>query len=78
MSDRSRPQYLHTLARFAAETRLADISEAARTRARWVIADSIPVIAAGMQEKEMQAFVARQLTDAGAGKAWVIGAGKRT
>src|SRR3954470_16988349 len=78
VSDRRRPQYLHTLAIFAAESRLADISEAARARARWVIADSIPVIAAGMQEKEMQAFVARQLAEAGEGKAWIIGAGKRT
>src|SRR4051812_13643905 len=54
------------------------MSAAARTRARWVIADSIPVIAAGMQEAEMKAFVARQLAEAGAGNAWVIGAAKRT
>ena len=78
MTDRTRPPYLNTLAKFAADTRLDDISAAARTRARWVIADSIPVIAAGMQEVEMQAFVARQLAEAGAGDAWVIGAGKRT
>ncbi len=78
MSDRNRPQYLHTLAAFTAGTRLDGISEAARTRARWVIADSIPVIAAGMQETEMKSFVARQLADAGAGTAWVIGTGKRT
>jgi len=78
LSDRTVPQYLTTLAQFAADTQLHDISEAARTRARWVIADSIPVIAAGMQEPEMQAFVARQLAEAGAGGAWVIGTGKRT
>lgn len=78
MSERTRPQYLKTLAEFAANTPLDRISDAARTRARWVIADSIPVIAAGMQEAEMQAFVSRQLADAGAGTAWIIGAKKRT
>lgn len=78
MSDRARPQYLRTLAEFAATTQLPDISEAARTRARWVIADSIPVIAAGMQQPEMQAFVTRHLAGAGSGNAWVIGARKRT
>lgn len=78
MSDRTRPQYLKTLADFAANTRLDQISDAARMRARWVIADSIPVIAAGMQEAEMKAFVSRQLAEAGAGTAWVIGANKRT
>lgn len=78
MSDRTRPEYLRTLAEFAAGTPLSAICEAALTRARWVIADSIPVIAAGMQEAEMKAFVARQLAEAGAGNAWVIGTGKRT
>lgn len=78
MSDRTRPQYLKTLAEFAANTTLDRISEAARTRARWVIADSIPVIAAGMQEAEMKAFVSRQLAEAGAGTAWIIGTQKRT
>ena len=77
VSDRNRPQYLRTLAQFAAATQLSDISEAARARARWVIADSIPVIAAGMQEPEMKAFVTRQLANAAAGNAWVIGAGRR-
>ena len=77
MSDRSAPHYLTTLAEFAAGTQLNDISAAARERARWVIADSIPVIAAGMQQPQMQAFVARQLTGAAPGTAWVIGAGKR-
>ena len=77
MSDRTTPQYLTTLAQFAAGTQLNDISAAARERARWVIADSIPVIAAGMQQPEMQAFVTRQLAGTATGTAWVIGAGKR-
>ena len=77
MSDRTTPPYLTTLAEFAASTQLNDISASARERARWVIADSIPVIAAGMQQPEMQAFVTRQLAGAAPGAAWVIGAGKR-
>jgi 2-methylcitrate dehydratase PrpD len=77
VSDRTTPQYLTTLAEFAAGTQLNTISEAARTRARWVIADSVPVIAAGMQEPEMKALVAAQLAGAAPGNVWVIGTGKR-
>ncbi len=77
MTDRSPPQYLTTLAEFAADTPLAHISEAARARARWVIADSIPVIAAGMQQREMRAYATGHLAEAAPGPAWVIGAGKR-
>lgn len=77
MSDRTTPQYLTRLAEFAAGTKLNEISPAARERARWVIADSIPVIAAGMQQTEMKAYVVRHLTDAAPGTAWVIGTGKR-
>ena len=33
-------------------------ASAARDRARWIIADCIPVIAAGMQQREMKALVA--------------------
>jgi len=53
MSSREPPAYLRTLAQFAATTRLEDLSEAARDRARLIIADCIPVIAAGMQQPEM-------------------------
>jgi 2-methylcitrate dehydratase PrpD len=78
MSSREPPAYLRTLAQFAATTRLEDLSEAARDRARLIIADCIPVIAAGMQQPEMKALVARHLVQAGAGNVWVIGAGKRS
>ena len=77
MSSREPPAYLRTLAQFAAATRLEDLSEAARERARLIIADCIPVIAAGMQQREMKANVAYHLARAGAGNAWVIGAGRR-
>jgi 2-methylcitrate dehydratase PrpD len=77
VTDRTPPQYLTALAEFAANSTLANISPAARERARWVIADSIPVIAAGMQQREMQAYTAKHLAEAAPGTAWVIGAGKR-
>jgi 2-methylcitrate dehydratase PrpD len=77
MSDYAPPGYLTTLAEFACATKLDDLSERARSRARWVIADSIPVIAAGMQQPEMQTLVAKHLAQAAPGNAWVIGAGKR-
>jgi 2-methylcitrate dehydratase PrpD len=74
---RVRPPYLHRLAEFAAASALGSLSAAARERARWILADCIPVIAAGMQQPEMKAFVERHLARAGAGDAWVIGAGRR-
>jgi 2-methylcitrate dehydratase PrpD len=75
MTDRTPPPYLKTLAAFAAGTRLDAID--ARERARWVIADSVPVIAAGMQQPEMRAYVDKHLAEAAPGAAWVIGAGRR-
>jgi 2-methylcitrate dehydratase PrpD len=75
---RARPRYLQTLAVFAADTTLADLSTDARERARWIVADCLPVIAAGMQQAEMRALVDRHCADCAPGDAWVIGAGRRT
>jgi 2-methylcitrate dehydratase PrpD len=77
MTDRNAPPYLTTLARFAVNTTLADISPAARDRARQIIADCISVIAAGMQQPEMKAFSAKHLENAAEGRAWVLGTGRR-
>lgn len=77
MPSRERPAYLQALAQFAAATRLEDVSEAARERARLIIADCIPVIAAGMREPEMKSLVTRHLDRAGSGNSWVIGAHRR-
>lgn len=77
MSSRSTPPYLETLSRFLCSTTLADLPAEAKDRARWVIADCIPVIAAGMQQPEMSAFVSRHLEHAASGTAWVIGANRR-
>ena len=72
-----RPEYLERLAEFATRCSMSDLSAAARDRARWVLADCIPVIAAGMQQPEMKAFVDKQLSRAATGEAWVIGSGRR-
>jgi 2-methylcitrate dehydratase PrpD len=71
-----RPQYLKTLAAFCHDTSLATMAAPVVDRARWIIADCIPVIAAGMQMAEMKALVARHLGDQPAGKARVFGTGR--
>lgn len=71
------PPYLVQLAEFAHATTLAALSDAARDRARWVLADCIPVIAAGLQQPEMKKFVDKRLAHAATGEAWVIGSGRR-
>ena len=50
MSRPNPPAYLEELARFACGTRLEDLPPRTLERARWVIADSLPVIAAVMME----------------------------
>jgi 2-methylcitrate dehydratase PrpD len=72
-----RPDYLKKLAAFAADTSIRTLGPAVIDRARWIIADSIPVIAAGMQMPEMKALVAKHLEKTPAGPAWVFGAGRR-
>ncbi len=73
----NRPAYLDTAAEFICDTRLADLSPEALERGRWIVADCIPVIAAGMQTQEMKAFVASHLAVAAPGNAWVVGTGRR-
>ncbi|MES2564744.1 MAG: MmgE/PrpD family protein [Pseudomonadota bacterium] len=77
MMTRTRPDYLIAFAELASSARLDTLSAQARDRARLIIADCIPVIAAGMQQPEMKALVAKHQAQAGAGHAWVIGAGTR-
>jgi 2-methylcitrate dehydratase PrpD len=69
--------YLDELGRFAAEAPHSDLSVHAREHIRWVLADCLPVIAAGMQVGEMKALVAAHLDQAAPGSAWVIGTGRR-
>jgi 2-methylcitrate dehydratase PrpD len=68
--------YLERIARFVAETPLSDIPAAVLERAKLILADTLPVIAAGMRCPELVALSARQLAAAAPGPAWVIGAGR--
>jgi 2-methylcitrate dehydratase PrpD len=77
MSSRNPPPYLETIGRFLSSATLPDLPAQARDRARWVIADSVAVIGAGMQQPAMRAFVDKHLATAGSGNAWVIGARRR-
>ena len=61
----------------AAGAELRTLSALACERARWIIADCLPVIATGMQQPEMKALAAKHLARAGGGNAWVVGTGKR-
>ncbi len=70
-----RLSHLQELAAFACRTRLADLPAKVLERTRWVVADSLPVIAAGMQQPEMQALAKRH-SPAG-GSAWILGTRQR-
>lgn len=67
--------YLQDLAAFACRTRLADLPPKVLERTRWLVADSLPVIAAGMQQPEMQAFAKRHSPTHGS--SWILGTRKR-
>lgn len=77
----SRLSYLQELAGFACRVRLEDLPAPVLARTRWVIADSLPVIAAGMQQPEMQALLKRHIPGGAGGTArgaaWVLGARQR-
>src|SRR5438876_9483151 len=70
--------YLDELSRFVVDTSLTDLSGRAREHIRWVVADCLPVIGAGMQGGEMKALVATHLRTAAPGNERVIGTGRRT
>ena len=77
MSSRTVPEYLQATARFLCETRLEDLTLQAKNRARWILMDCVPVVAAGMQQTEMQAYVGKHLAGASSGSSWVIGTKRR-
>jgi len=67
--------YLQQFAAFACRTQLADLPDKVLERTRWIVADSLPVIAAGMQQTEMQALLAKLAIHPG--KSWILGARQR-
>jgi len=66
------------LAQFAARTRLSDIPQPVRERAKAIIADTVAVITAGMQAPELKSLCRSHLPGAAAGHCAVIGAARRT
>jgi len=72
------PEYLRSLGRFAARLGIEDIPVHVVRHLRWVVLDTLPVIALGMRTSEMQLMVKQQLNTDGGGAAWVLGAGRRT
>lgn len=70
--------YLEDLAAFARDFKSADLPPLVLERCKWILADCIGVIGAGMQESEMRAFIPLHLLSAAAGKASVIGARLKT
>src|SRR3954471_9330286 len=69
--------YLDVLSRFASATSFADLPVHVRDRCKVIIADLIAVIAAGMQEPEMQSLAAHHLPTVAGGDASVIGHARR-
>jgi 2-methylcitrate dehydratase PrpD len=73
----AKADYLDDLARYACETRFEDVPGPVIEHCKLILADTLPVIGAGMQQKEMRSLVERHLSRAAPGKASVIGTGKR-
>ncbi|MBM3356774.1 MAG: MmgE/PrpD family protein [Betaproteobacteria bacterium] len=69
--------YLDALAQFACETRFEDLPSNIVEHCKLILSDTLPVIAAGMQQKEMRSLAARHLPKVAPGRAMVIGTGKR-
>jgi 2-methylcitrate dehydratase PrpD len=70
--------YLEQLAQFVATTPVAAIPPAVLRRTKEIIADTVPVIAAGMRSPELVALAGKQLGERSErGEAWVIGTGCR-
>lgn len=78
MQDQTAPRYLTVLSEYLCQTRLEDLPAEVIDRGRWVIADCLPLIAAGMQAEDMREFARRQLAADPKGEASVIGYGRTT
>jgi 2-methylcitrate dehydratase PrpD len=78
LSDVTPPQYLQVLSEYVCRTKLDDLPPEVIERARWLVADTLPLIAAGAKVAEMRAFAASQLASNPQGEASVIGFGRKT
>ena len=70
--------YLNELAAFAHDFKPADLPSAVLERCKWILADCMAVIGAGMQQREMRVFTRLHLASSAAGRASVIGARLKT
>lgn len=77
MSGQADPDYLGILARYLCETGLESLPADVVARGRWVIADCLVLIAAGMQAEEMRSLVEQRLAGAARGRVSVIGAARK-
>ena len=77
MQDRT-PHYLTVLSDYICDAVLEDLPPDVIERARWLFADTLPLIAAGMQHGPMRAFAERQLAGDPKGEASVIGLHRKT
>lgn len=77
VASRARTDYLDALAQFACDTRFSDVPPHVVEHCKLILADTVPVIGAGMRQKEMRSLLERHLPKAAAGRASVIGTGKR-
>jgi 2-methylcitrate dehydratase PrpD len=68
--------YLDRLARFVVTTPFEAIPRATLERAKLILLDTLPVIAAGMRSPELTALARAQLAEGAPGNAWVIGTGR--
>ncbi|MCE9640855.1 MAG: MmgE/PrpD family protein [Betaproteobacteria bacterium] len=78
MPEASPPRYLKVLSEYVCRTTLEDLPPEVIARARWLVADTLPLIAAGAKVPEMREFAARQLAANPQGEASVIGFGRKT
>jgi 2-methylcitrate dehydratase PrpD len=72
------PHYLRVLSEYVTRTELEDLPPEVIERARWLVADTLPLIAAGAKIAEMREFAARQLAANAQGEASAIGFGRKT
>ena len=69
--------YLDALAQFASDTPYSAIPDHVIAHVKLIFADTFAVIGSGMQQTEMRALTQRHLPTAAAGRAAVIGTGRR-
>ena len=73
MSSDTTPDYLTTIAEWICRTQIEDLPPELVARGRWIMADSVGAIVAGMRIPEMQAFVDKHLEGRAGGQASLIG-----